>query len=261
MPSLADLGEMDHMRRSEDDMDDNSSTCSYYSLSDVEDVSFKKVPAHEVRKQSEHVPEYSPWATYPHNFRNSEALPLKVAGPWMEYPLCLNGTYSHSKDPGPARVIVNPSVPGGHDVIYHPGKREGRFLQAKYRPKGYRAKISGCTAMPTIPSPPSSPSSSLSSSLPPSSPPLLSISPPASPGVYGESQYNGLTEITQQQALAIAAQQQQYLLQQQSLRASWTYPQTVGLNGVIRGQSLLQFPSMNQSYIPGYNVMSGLIYC
>ncbi|TXC06652.1 hypothetical protein FocTR4_00010796 [Fusarium oxysporum f. sp. cubense] len=131
MPSLADLGVMDHMSRSEDDMDDNSSTCSYYSLSDVEDISFKKIPAHEVRKQSEHVPECSPWATYPHTFRNSEALPLKVAGPWMEYPLCLSGVYSHSKDPGPARVIINPSVPGGHDVIYHPSKREGRFFSGE----------------------------------------------------------------------------------------------------------------------------------
>ncbi|KAK2128899.1 hypothetical protein NOF04DRAFT_1370598 [Fusarium oxysporum II5] len=241
MPSLADLGVMDHMSRSEDDMDDNSSTCSYYSLSDVEDISFKKIPAHEVRKQSEHVPECSPWATYPHTFRNSEALPLKVAGPWMEYPLCLSGVYSHSKDPGPARVIINPSVPGGHD--------------AKYRPRGYRAKMSGCTAMPTIPSPPSSP---LLSSVSPSS--LLCLSPPASPGVYGAA-HNGLIEITPQQAFAMAAQQQQCLLQQQSLMASCMYPQTVGLNGLIRGQSLLQYGSMNQSYMPGYNVMSGFGYC
>uniref|UniRef100_A0A0D2YHF8 Uncharacterized protein n=1 Tax=Fusarium oxysporum (strain Fo5176) TaxID=660025 RepID=A0A0D2YHF8_FUSOF len=187
---------MDHMSRSEDDMDDNLSTCSYYSLSNVEDISFKKIPAHEVRKQSEHVPECSPWATYPHTFRNSEALPLKIAGPWMEYPLCLSGVYSHSKDPGPARVIINPSVPGGHDVIYHPTKREGRFLQAKYRPRGYRAKISGC--------------------------------------VCGTAQYNGSIEITPQQAFAMAAQQQ-------SLMASCMYPQTVGLNGLIRGQSLLQY--------------------
>ncbi|ENH71264.1 Extracellular guanyl-specific ribonuclease Fl2 [Fusarium oxysporum f. sp. cubense race 1] len=203
-------------------MDDNSSTCSYYSLSDVEDISFKKIPAHEVRKQSEHVPECSPWATYPHTFRNSEALPLKVAGPWMEYPLCLSGVYSQSKDPGPARVIINPSVPGGHDVIYHPTKREGRFLQANYRPRGYRAKISGC--------------------------------------VYGAA-HNGLIEITPQQAFAMAAQQQQCLLQQQSLMASCIYPQTVGLNGLIRGQSLLRYGSMNQSYMPGYNVMSGFGYC
>lgn len=236
------------MSRSEDDMDDNLSTCSYYSLSNVEDISFKKIPAHEVRKQSEHVPECSPWATYPHTFRNSEALPLKVAGPWMEYPLCLSGVYSHSKDPGPARVIINPSVPGGHDVIYHPTKRERRFLQAKYRPRGYRAKISGCTAMPTIPSPPSSP---LLSSASPSS--LLSSSPPASPGVYGAA-HNGLIEITPQQAFAMAAQQQ-------SLMASCIYPQTVGLNGLIRGQSLLQYGSMNQSYMPGCNVMSGFGYC
>ncbi|KAF4497628.1 Extracellular guanyl-specific ribonuclease Fl2 [Fusarium agapanthi] len=237
MHSLADLGVMDHMSRSDDDMDDNSSTCSYYSLSDVEDISFKKIPAHEVRKQSEQVPEFSHLSTYPHTFRNNEALPLKVAGPWMEYPLCLKGQYRQCMGPGPARVIINPSVPGAHDVIYHPTKREGRFLQAKYRPKGYRAKISGCTAMPTIPSPPSSPI--LSSSLPFSSSPILSFSPPASPGFYGAS--HGLIPITSQQAFALMAQQQQFALQQQSLMASYMYPQVMGYNGVIRGQSLLGF--------------------
>ncbi|KAF5566219.1 extracellular guanyl-specific ribonuclease Fl2 [Fusarium phyllophilum] len=239
MPSLADLGVMDHISRSDDDMDDNSSTCSYYSLSDVEDISFKKIPAHEVRKQSEKVPEFSYSSTYPHTFRNSEALPLKVAGPWLEYPLCLQGRYKQSMgmDPGPARVIVNPSVPGGHDVIYHPTKWEGRFLQAKYRPKGYRAKISG-SAMPTIPSPPSSPLSSPSLPLSPS--PLLSFSPPAMPGFHGA--YPGLVQMTPQQAFALEAQQHQVaLLQQQSLMAACMYPQVMGYNGVIRGQSLLQF--------------------
>ncbi|KAF5599897.1 extracellular guanyl-specific ribonuclease Fl2 [Fusarium pseudoanthophilum] len=232
MPSLADLGVMDHMSRSDDDMNDNSSTCSYYSLSDVEDMSFRKIPAHQVRKQSEQVPEFSHFSTYPHNFRNSEALPLKVAGPWLEYPLCLKGSYKHSMEgPGPARVIINPSVPGGHDVIYHPTRWEGRFLQAKYRPKGYRAKISGCTAMPTIPSPPSSPL--LSPSLP------LSFSPPASPGFSGAS--HGLIQMTPQQAFALAAQQQYFALQQQSLMASCMYPQVMGYNGVVRGQSLLEF--------------------
>ncbi|RKL37925.1 hypothetical protein BFJ72_g7385 [Fusarium proliferatum] len=236
MPSLADLGVMDHMSRSDDDMDDNSSTCSYYSLSDVDDISFKKIPAHEVRKQSEQVPELSPFSTYPHTFRNSEALPLKVAGPWLEYPLCLKGKYISSvgMNPGPARVIINPSVPGGHDVIYHPTKWEGRFLQAKYRPKGYRAKISGSTAMPTIPSPPSSPLPTRS--LSPS--PLLYFSPPASPGFYGASP-NGL--IASQQAFALAVQQQQIAWQQQSLMASCMYPQDMGYNGVVRGQSLLEF--------------------
>ncbi|KAF5627588.1 extracellular guanyl-specific ribonuclease Fl2 [Fusarium sp. NRRL 25303] len=241
MPSLADLGVMDHMSRSDDDMDDNSSTCSYYSLSDVENISFKKIPAHEVRKQSEQVPEFSPFSTYPHTFHNKEALPLKVAGPWLEYPLCLKGKYTLSMgmNPGPARVIINQSVPGGHDVIYHPTKWEGRFLQAKYRPKGYRAKISGCAAMPTIPSPPSSPlPSPFLSPYPFFSPsPLLYFSPPAGPGFYGPSP-TGL--IASQQAFALAAQHQ-FALQQQSLMASCMYPQVMGYNGVIRGQSLLEF--------------------
>nr|RBQ91402.1 hypothetical protein FVER53263_13214 [Fusarium verticillioides] len=239
MPSLADLGVMDHMSRSDDDMDDSLSTCSYYSLSDVEDLPFRKIPAHEVRKQSGQVPEFSYLSTYPHTFRNSEALPLKVAGPWLEYPLCLKGSYKQSMgmDPGPARVIINPSVPGGHDVIYHPTKWEGRFLQAKHRPKGYRAKISGCTAMPTILSPPSSPL--LSPSLPFSPSSNLSFLKPASPGFYGAS--HGLTELTPQQAFALAAQQQYFALQQQSLMASCMYPQVMGYNGVVRGQSLLEF--------------------
>ncbi|KAF5594297.1 extracellular guanyl-specific ribonuclease Fl2 [Fusarium pseudocircinatum] len=239
MPSLSDLGVMDHMSRSDDDMDDSSSTCSYYSLSDVEDMSFRKIPAHEVRKQSEQVPEFNHLSTYPHTFRNSEALPLKVAGPWLEYPLCLKGSYRQSMGmgPGPARVIINPSVPGGYDVIYHPTKLEGRFLQARYRPKGYRAKISGCTAMPTIPSPPSSPL--LSSSLPISPFSLLSFSPPASPGFYGAS--HGLTQMTFQQAFALAAQQQYVAWQQQSMMASCMYPQVMGYNGVVRGQSLLEY--------------------
>ena len=136
MPSLADLGVMDHMSRSEDDMDDNSSTCSYYSLSNVEDISFKKIPAHEVRKQSEHVPECSPWATYPHTFRNSEALPLKVAGPWMEYPLCLSGVYSHSKDPGPARVATWAGGFRQVQMSYRPCHRPGSpMLNAMTRPQ------------------------------------------------------------------------------------------------------------------------------
>ncbi|KAF4342741.1 extracellular guanyl-specific ribonuclease Fl2 [Fusarium beomiforme] len=248
MPSLADLGEMDHMKRSEDDMDDNSSTCSYYSLPDVEDPWLTQIPAHEVRRQIGHVPEYSPRAKYPHPFRNSEALPLKVAGPWMEYPLCLNGRYSSQREPGPARVIINPSVPGGHDVIYHPKKKEGKFAQAKYRSKGYRARLTGCMPMATLPSPPSSPTFS-------SSP--LYLSPPSSPGLYPATSYYGLSHISQEQAFAIAAQQQQILLQQQSLMASCTYQQTVGVNGLIRGQFLLQYPSMGQSYIPS---MSGYGY-
>ncbi|KAF5634239.1 extracellular guanyl-specific ribonuclease Fl2 [Fusarium sp. NRRL 52700] len=239
MHSFADLGVMDHMSRSDDDMDDNSSTCSYYSLSDVEDISFKKIPAREVRSQSEQVPEFSHSSTYPHTFHNNEALPLKVAGPWTEYPLCLKGRYNQSMSPGPARVIINPSVPGGHDVIYHPVKSDGRFLQAKYRPRGYKAKMSGSSAMPTIPSPPASPLSSphFSSSYPLPSPSFLPLSPPASPGFYGASP--GLIPITPEQAFALAMQQQQYALQQQSLMASCMYPQVMGYNGVIRGQSLL----------------------
>ncbi|KAJ4253406.1 hypothetical protein NW762_010563 [Fusarium torreyae] len=140
MPSLHDLdSEMSHLKVSDDDMDDCSSECSYYSLPDLEkDPWLQKIPASEVRKQANLVPATaSPGVEYPHNFLNREKLPLKVPGPWVEYPLCLNGRY-HGNTPGPARLIVNPSVPGGHDVIYHPTRDDKKFLQATYRSKGYK---------------------------------------------------------------------------------------------------------------------------
>ncbi|CAJ0544443.1 Ff.00g036190.m01.CDS01 [Fusarium sp. VM40] len=87
MPSLHDLdGQMSHMMISDDDMDDNSSECSYYSLPDLEDDPWlKQIPAHEVRKQAEQVPKVvSPGAKYPHPFYNKERLQLTTAGPWLE---------------------------------------------------------------------------------------------------------------------------------------------------------------------------------
>jgi hypothetical protein len=48
---------MSHMMISDDDMDDNCSECSYYSLPDLEDDPWlMQTPAHEVRKQAEQVP-------------------------------------------------------------------------------------------------------------------------------------------------------------------------------------------------------------
>jgi hypothetical protein len=50
-----------------------------------------------------------------------------------------------------------------------------------------------------------------------------------------------LIQMTPQQASALAAQQQYVEWQQQSLMAFCMYPQVMGYNGVVRGQSLLEF--------------------
>ncbi|KAF4971487.1 hypothetical protein FSARC_1715 [Fusarium sarcochroum] len=121
------------------DMDDCSSECSYYSLADLEkDKWYRRIPASQVRKQAKLVPEVpvSPRVKYPRQFFNKESLPLKVPGPWKEYPLCLNKEYI-SGNPGPARIILNPSSPDGHDVVYHPTPFDKKALLANYRPKGY----------------------------------------------------------------------------------------------------------------------------
>ncbi|KAF4438712.1 Extracellular guanyl-specific ribonuclease Fl2 [Fusarium austroafricanum] len=249
MPSLHDLDrEMSHLKVSGDGMDDNSSTCSYYSLPDLEGYPWlTQIPASEVRKQVEHIPKCRPGIKYPHAFRNGESLPLQTAGPWLEYPLCLNGKYDPAKEPGPARIIVNPAVPGGQDVIYHRRKGESTFLQATYRPTGYRRKLPGCIPLASVPSPPRSPTTF--------SP---NPSPPPSPGIYGVApHYPGMVEISPAQAFAMATQQQ-WTTQNLLGGRSGLYPQTAGL---VAGQALLQSPYvMNQSYMAGSNAMSGFGY-
>ncbi|KAF5018352.1 hypothetical protein F66182_9668 [Fusarium sp. NRRL 66182] len=121
----------------DDDLDD---CASHYSLSDLEcDEWLRRIPASEVRRQAELVPDVPErdHLKYPRPFYNKESLPLEVSGPWKEYPLCLNGRYMRG-NPGPARVIVNPSEPGGCAVVYHPRCDAKSALHAKYRPKGYR---------------------------------------------------------------------------------------------------------------------------
>jgi hypothetical protein len=206
---------MSHMMISDNDMDDNSSECSYYSLPDLEDDPWlMQIPAYEVRKQAEQVPEaVSPGTKYPHPFYNKEKLQLQTAGPWLEYPLCLNGRYRNDsyREAGPARVIVNPSVPGGHDVIYHPRKTEAGFRQAIYHKTGYRRKLPGYTSPMSVASPSACPS-----------PDLGYLSPPASPDMYGGVVYPGYTEISPKQDFAFAAYQQQWT--GQNYTGGWSNP-------------------------------------
>ncbi|KAI8649259.1 hypothetical protein NCS57_01462500 [Fusarium keratoplasticum] len=156
MSSLSILdSQMSHLSMSDDDMDDCSSQCSYYSLTDLEDDEWMlRIPASEVRRQAKLVPDVpSPGAKYPHDFLNKEGFPLDVSGPMVEYPLCLNGRYVFG-DPGPARLIVNPSRPNSLDVVYHRNRDDRGFFQAKYRPKGYRRKAIG-NITPMFATPPS----------------------------------------------------------------------------------------------------------
>ncbi|KAM5354717.1 hypothetical protein ACJ41O_001364 [Fusarium nematophilum] len=158
MSSLSVLdSQMSHLKVSDDDMDDCSSQCSYYSLPDLKhDEWLRRIPASEVRKQAKLVPDETlPGVKYPRDLHNKEDLPLKVPGPWKEHPLCLNGRYMWGS-PGPARVIVNPSMPDSYDVVYHPTRDDLSFRQAKYRPRGHKR---GAIRKPGPQSPPTSPSS------------------------------------------------------------------------------------------------------
>ncbi|KAM0419077.1 hypothetical protein ACHAPT_012016 [Fusarium lateritium] len=174
MSSLSILdSQMSHLSVSDDDMDDNSSQCSHYSLSDLEDDEWLlRIPASEVRRQAKLVPETpSRGVKYPKQFFNKEELPVKASGTLKEYPVCLNSRYLFG-DPGPARIIVNPSQPDSFDVVYHRNRQDRGFVQAKYRPKGYKSKAK--------PKPVTPPSPTLGQdwglAYPPSSP---------NPGVYG----------------------------------------------------------------------------
>lgn len=146
--------------RPAEDMDDCSSECSYYSLAGLEnDKWYRYIPASQVREQAKLVPDLPTGpglAKYPRQFHNREALPLQQAGPWKEYPFCLNKRYVHGA-PGPVRIIVNSASNDDHDVIYHPTKDNKMAILATYRPRGY---AKGVLPKPLPVSSPSSPSSS-----------------------------------------------------------------------------------------------------
>ncbi|KAF4992622.1 hypothetical protein FGRMN_7023 [Fusarium graminum] len=103
-----------------------SSECSYYSLADLKD---------------------DKW----------ENLELQKAGPWKEYPFCLNKRYIHGS-PGPVRIIVNSASNEGYDVVYHPSRYDRSAVLAKYRPKGYAKGVLpkplpglSCAGLPSSP--------------------------------------------------------------------------------------------------------------
>ncbi|KAI8665232.1 hypothetical protein NCS56_00958500 [Fusarium sp. Ph1] len=143
MCSLAEL--MSSKSVTDDDMDDCRSECSYYSLSELDETDpVRRIPASVVKQQAEAVPASRQMETsYPHTYNNSEHLPLRVAGPWLEHPLVKDGPYI-SGSPGPARVVVGAIGGTGFDVIYHPnrpifwGPKKNTFVQARYHPKGSR---------------------------------------------------------------------------------------------------------------------------
>ncbi|KAJ4211893.1 hypothetical protein NW759_012180 [Fusarium solani] len=135
MCSLAKL--MPSKSVTDDDMDDCRSECSYYSLPELDETDpVRHIPASVVKQQAEAVPASCQMETsYPHTYNNSEHLPLRVAGPWIEHPLVKDGPYI-SGSPGPARVVVSAMGGTGFDVIYHPnrpifwGPKKNTFVQA-----------------------------------------------------------------------------------------------------------------------------------
>ncbi|KAH6962820.1 hypothetical protein DER45DRAFT_534059 [Fusarium avenaceum] len=138
---------------------------------------YRYIPASQVREQAKLVPDIPTGpglAKYPRPFHNREALPLQQAGPWKEYPFCLNKRYVHGA-PGPVRIIVSSASNDDHDVIYHPTKVNKMAILATYRPRGYAKGV-----LPK-PLPVSSPSS-LSSSPEPFTYSPVSFSPPTFTG-------------------------------------------------------------------------------
>ncbi|PNP84136.1 hypothetical protein FNYG_02824 [Fusarium nygamai] len=141
---------------------ETESDCSYYSLSDLTlDKWYRQIPASQVRKQAKQIPAspVSSQSIYPRRFHNKEELSLQSAGPWKEYPFCLNKGYV-SGSPGPVRMITNSAALGEFDVVYHPARTENSACLAKYRPKGYKK---GAVPKPLPASEPSSQSNSIPS--------------------------------------------------------------------------------------------------
>ena len=117
---------------------------SYYSLSELSGTDpVRRVPAVEVRRQALAVPSKpKQHCKYPELFRNDEAMPLRVPGPWLEYPLFATDRYI-SGVPGPARVVISAGDYAGFDVIYHPIWSRTEFRHANYRPRGYQRLLLG----------------------------------------------------------------------------------------------------------------------
>lgn len=138
--------------------DDCDSQCSYYSLSELPETDpVRRVPAAKARRQAIAMPAQPRLGCkYPETFDNVEKIPLRVSGPWVEYPLLASTPYT-SGIPGPARVIVSAHDYAGCDVIYHPRKELRLFVYAKYRPRAYHRELSKCFASEYGPVDPSAP--------------------------------------------------------------------------------------------------------
>ncbi|UPL03438.1 hypothetical protein LCI18_014372 [Fusarium solani-melongenae] len=115
---------------------------SYYSLSKLSETDpVRRVLAVEVRRQALAIPPKPRQdCKYPELLRNDEAMPLRVHGPWLEYPLLETDRYI-SGIPGPARVVISAGDYAGFDVIYHPTWGQTKFVHANYRPKGYHSAL------------------------------------------------------------------------------------------------------------------------
>ncbi|KAM0201912.1 hypothetical protein ACHAPA_012255 [Fusarium lateritium] len=177
------MGGLSVTRPAPEDIDECSSECSHYSLAGLEnDRWYRYIPASQVREQAKMVPDLPTRpveAKYPRPFHNREALPFQTAGPWREYPFCLNKRYVHGT-PGPVRIVVNAASNGDHDVIYHPTKDNKMAALATYRPRGYAR---GVVPKPgPVSSPSSLPSSPVSFACSPVS--HFSSSPLTSDGFY-----------------------------------------------------------------------------
>lgn len=115
---------------------------SYYSLTELEESHpVRRVSAKEVRRQALAAPAQPRWCcNYPKSFQNHEQLPVRVPGPWIEYPLKATGRFI-SGDPGPARLIANVNGCAGSDVVYHLKKDRRDFRHAKYHPRGRQSSL------------------------------------------------------------------------------------------------------------------------
>ncbi|RMJ13636.1 hypothetical protein CDV36_006719 [Fusarium kuroshium] len=117
---------------------------SHYSLSELSETNpVRRVAAVEVRRQAlAFPPRPNRSCKYPKEFHNAEHIPLRVPGPWMEYPLVASGRHI-SGEPGPARMIVSADDFAGVDVLYHPSKSRRDFKLANYRPRRCQRQFQG----------------------------------------------------------------------------------------------------------------------
>ncbi|KAI8667087.1 hypothetical protein NCS56_00844000 [Fusarium sp. Ph1] len=152
------LSSLPGLRRPDYEGNEFDDCASCYSLSELSETDpVRRVPAVDVRGQALAIPSQPKQDfKYPELLRNDEAMPLRVPGPWLEYPLLATDRYI-SGIPGPARVVISAGDYAGFDVIYHPTWSRTKFRHANYRPKGYQSTLSsyfmteyGCPMYPSM---------------------------------------------------------------------------------------------------------------